>query len=157
MWGLQHSSRSPVSMSKFLHTNNLFDVWRCHHPMEHDYTFFSATHNSYSFIDYFFVDKWLLQKKAALSFTLSPGQTMLSFAYLLVWTPILPSQKKHPLMLQTFISSWKNSSNLMWDLSKNLQTCEMRIRRLLGLYLYKWALKLKKKEDPVSWPPTLFH
>lgn len=49
-------------MGTFISNNDLYDVWRCHHTTEHDYTFFffSHRHNSYSQIDYFLVDKWLL-------------------------------------------------------------------------------------------------
>lgn len=56
--GMKHTS----PMSKFLQMNDLFDVWRCHHTTERNYTFFSTTHNSYSRIYYFLVDKWLLQR-----------------------------------------------------------------------------------------------
>lgn len=55
------SPRHSSSMLNFLRTHDLHDVWRCRHTTEKDYTFFSAPHNSYSWIDNFLVDKWLLQ------------------------------------------------------------------------------------------------
>lgn len=49
-------------MGSFIRNNDLYDVWRCHHTTEGDYSFFSHRHNSYTRIDYFLVDKWTLTK-----------------------------------------------------------------------------------------------
>lgn len=49
-------------MGSFIRNNDLYDVWRCHHTTERDYSFFSHRHNSYTRIDYFLVDKWTLTK-----------------------------------------------------------------------------------------------
>lgn len=54
-------------LQKFLHTRDLYDVWRCQHGTERDFTFFSAPHNSYSRIDFFITDKWTLQQIASTS------------------------------------------------------------------------------------------
>lgn len=48
-------------LNSFLKDNDLYDVWRCCHAAERDYTFFSPRHNTYSRIDLFVTDKWLLQ------------------------------------------------------------------------------------------------
>lgn len=48
-------------LTSFLTSNDLYDVWRCCHVAERDYTFLSLRHNTYSRIDLFLVDKWLLQ------------------------------------------------------------------------------------------------
>lgn len=41
---------------------DLFDVWRCQHGTEWDFTFSSSPHTSYSRIDFFHTDKCTLQK-----------------------------------------------------------------------------------------------
>ena len=43
-----------------LHERQLVDVWRIFHPKEHDYTFFSPPHGTYSRIDYILADHGLL-------------------------------------------------------------------------------------------------
>lgn len=48
-------------LKNFLSSQDLFDVWRCHHGSEKNFTHFSPRHNSYSRIDLFATDKWLLQ------------------------------------------------------------------------------------------------
>lgn len=52
-------------MHHFLLANELYDVWRCHHTTEKDFTFHSTAHNSYSRIGYFLTDKWLLKRISA--------------------------------------------------------------------------------------------
>lgn len=49
-------------LKQFLTSQDLFDVWRCYHGSEKDYTYFSPHHKSYSRIDMFLAHKWLLQK-----------------------------------------------------------------------------------------------
>lgn len=49
-------------LNKAIHSSELFDVWRCLNANARDYTFFSYRHCSYSRIDLFLTDKWLLQK-----------------------------------------------------------------------------------------------
>lgn len=51
-----------ASFRKLLHTEDLFDAWRCIQANERDYTCFSHRHYSYSRIDMYFTDKWLLQQ-----------------------------------------------------------------------------------------------
>lgn len=48
-------------LSKTIHQAELYDVWRCKNANARDYTFFSHRHCSYSRIDLFLTDKWLLQ------------------------------------------------------------------------------------------------
>lgn len=59
------SSSSPKlfasPLTSFLADNDLYDVWRCCHATERDYTYLSPRHNTYSRIDQFLSDKWLLQ------------------------------------------------------------------------------------------------
>lgn len=59
------TKRRESPLKKFLASNDLFDVWRCHHGSERDYTYLSTHHMSYSRIDMFITDKWLLQKISA--------------------------------------------------------------------------------------------
>lgn len=47
----------PGSLKQFLNTRDLFDVWRCHHDVERDYSLFSKPHLSYSRIELFITDK----------------------------------------------------------------------------------------------------
>lgn len=59
------AKRRDSPLKQFLTSQDLFDVWRCHQGSEKDYTYFSSHHKSYSRIDMFIVDKWLLQKISA--------------------------------------------------------------------------------------------
>ena len=52
-------------LSSFLNSHDLHDVWRCCHATERDYTFLSPRHNTYTRIDLFLSDKWLLQNVSA--------------------------------------------------------------------------------------------
>lgn len=56
------SPRHPSHMLNFVQFYDLHDMWRCLHTTDKDYTYFSAPHNLYSQINYFLVDKWVLQK-----------------------------------------------------------------------------------------------
>lgn len=48
------------SLAEALRSHDLFDSWRCLNAGERDYSFFSNSHRTYSRIDLFLVDKWLL-------------------------------------------------------------------------------------------------
>lgn len=52
----------PISLCGLLHTEDLYDIWRCLHGNEKDFTFFFHRHKSYSRIDLILADKWLLQR-----------------------------------------------------------------------------------------------
>lgn len=54
-------SRERVTLSRFMASESLHDVWRCQHSTERDYSYFSSVHRTYSRIDFFLVDKFLLQ------------------------------------------------------------------------------------------------
>lgn len=54
--------RPPPSLKSVLRTYELYDSWICLNANERDYSFFSNSHRSYSRIDLFLVDKWLLFK-----------------------------------------------------------------------------------------------
>lgn len=54
------SKRTP-SLANFLHSHELYDAWRCTHANERHYSF-SHRHCTYTRIDLFLMDKWLLQK-----------------------------------------------------------------------------------------------
>ena len=58
---LNQSSMSK-SISDFMLQNGFVDAWRFHNPQTKAYSFFSQVHQSYSRIDYFFVDGSLLSK-----------------------------------------------------------------------------------------------
>lgn len=49
------------ALTPFLHANSLFDIWRCQHSMERDFTFFSKPHCTYFRINLFMGDQQLLQ------------------------------------------------------------------------------------------------
>lgn len=51
-----------VSLHSLLHKEDVYDAWRCQYASEREYTFFSLRHHTYSHIDMFLTDKWLLQR-----------------------------------------------------------------------------------------------
>lgn len=55
-----NSNRRKTHLSKLVNTSltelGMFDVWRELHPLERDYTHYSAPHSEYSRIDYFFMN-----------------------------------------------------------------------------------------------------
>lgn len=51
------SKRTYASLQESIHAACLFDVWRCFHSDERDFTFFSAPHCTYTRIDLFLVDR----------------------------------------------------------------------------------------------------
>lgn len=73
MWGLQHDWRSALGLQLYdkrrhlspldlFHREGEYDVWWCQHACERDHMFFSTRHQSYSHIDLFVTEKWLLQR-----------------------------------------------------------------------------------------------
>lgn len=55
-------SNSATVLNNLIHSLNIFDIWRLHHPTDKDYSFFSNVHNSYTRIDYFLTDFKLTPK-----------------------------------------------------------------------------------------------
>lgn len=56
------SKRGKPALNPLLSSLRLYDIWRCQHAEEKDFTFFSPCHNTYSRIDLFLSDQWTLQK-----------------------------------------------------------------------------------------------
>lgn len=56
------SRRPTQSLQSLMHAHDLYDAWQCLHANERDYTLFSSSHQSYSRIDQFLIDKGLLTK-----------------------------------------------------------------------------------------------
>ena len=48
--------RMGTSLQGSIHRAEVFDVWRCLHAGERDFTFFSAPHRTYTRIDLFLTD-----------------------------------------------------------------------------------------------------
>lgn len=59
------AKRRESPLKHFIASQDIYDVWRCHYGSERDFTYFSPHHKSYSRIDLFLSDKWLLQKISA--------------------------------------------------------------------------------------------
>lgn len=53
-------SKSSQTVNHLLQTYGLTDIWRFRNPTSRGYSFFSPVHNSFSQIDYFFIDNKLL-------------------------------------------------------------------------------------------------
>lgn len=53
-------TKAASTISLFLETYGIADIWRFQNPTSRTYSFFSPVHKTYSRIDYFFVDKNLL-------------------------------------------------------------------------------------------------
>lgn len=54
-----------TSLQDSIHKEGLYDVWRCLHASERDFTFFSAPHHTYTRIDFFLVDQHTLTKSTS--------------------------------------------------------------------------------------------
>lgn len=54
-----------ATLAQFISSSGLFDVWRCQHSSEKDFTIFSNVHHTYSRIDLLLVDTFILQKVKA--------------------------------------------------------------------------------------------
>lgn len=52
--------KSVAYVQSFLSTYGVSDIWRFYHPQDRQYSFFSHAHQTYSRIDYFFVDSKLI-------------------------------------------------------------------------------------------------
>lgn len=55
------STRPPLQLQAWFTKADLFDVWRCYHATERDYTFYSHAHTALSSIDMFLADRDSLQ------------------------------------------------------------------------------------------------
>ncbi len=55
----QSVSKSAKLIQNFLKSENIIDIWRYLNPTQKKKSFFSQPHNSYSRIDYFFLDSKL--------------------------------------------------------------------------------------------------
>lgn len=51
-----------TTLNQFISSSGLYNVWRCQHSSEKYFMFFSNVHHTYSCMDLFLVDKFLLQK-----------------------------------------------------------------------------------------------
>lgn len=51
-----------LSLNNWFHEGGLYDVWRCLHASERDYTFYSSRHRTYSRLDMFVADWHLLRR-----------------------------------------------------------------------------------------------
>lgn len=60
--GAKRHRKCRATLAHFISSSNLFDIWNSQHSPERDFTFFSKAHYTYSRIDLFLVDKFLLQK-----------------------------------------------------------------------------------------------
>lgn len=93
-----------TTISSFTNLTNLYDLWRCHHSTEKDFTFFSQVHLSYSRIDMFLLDKFLLQKISK------------SEIGTITWTdhaPVSITVGSHGF--STWANRWKNNVHLFSD------------------------------------------
>ena len=52
----RHKHNLSKSLNKLIKESSLFDVWRDLHPLERDFTHYSATHKVHSRIDYFLMN-----------------------------------------------------------------------------------------------------
>lgn len=60
-----YSHRHHHSLQSTLHTQELYDTWKCLHGMEKDYSLFSTSHRIYTRLDFLLTDKWLVRKITA--------------------------------------------------------------------------------------------
>lgn len=94
--------RHESPLNKFIATNDLYDVWRCCHADELDYTYLSLRHNTYSWIYLFVTDKWLLQKISA------------STIHTVTWSdPVSITLLRKPSHHNTYL--WRTNNFLLQD------------------------------------------
>lgn len=55
------TSKSSLLLNNYMQKLNLVDSWRAIHPTDHDFSFYSSVHKTYSRIDLFLIDSRLLQ------------------------------------------------------------------------------------------------
>lgn len=61
-------SKSATMLNNYLKNLNLVDAWRSLHPLDKEYSFYSAVHKSYSRIDLFVIDSGLSQLVKAVEY-----------------------------------------------------------------------------------------
>lgn len=112
--------RNQPSLQHLLHRNDLFDVWRCHHPSDREYTHHSVVHNSYSRIDLFLSDKFLLQRAADTEITPITWSDHAPICMTLSLSKTVPSQKPWRVRAD-ILKSPKNVESLRDSLTEFFQ------------------------------------
>lgn len=91
-----------ATLTNFIASSNLFNVWQCQHAMEKYFTFFSQAHRSYSRIDLFLIDKFLLQNVTK------------SEIYMITWSDHAPvSINVGENHAETRANRWRNDISLL--------------------------------------------
>lgn len=91
------NQQNRTTLAQFISSSGLYDVWRCQHSTERDFTFFSNVHHTYSRIDLFLVDKFLLQ------------QIVTSDIYVITWFNHAPiSIEVGDRRSKTRVNRWRN-------------------------------------------------
>lgn len=91
-----------ATLDSIISSSGLYDIWSCQHSSEKDFTFFSNVHHTYSRIDLFLTDKFLLQ------------QVVKSEIHCITWSdhaPISISVGDHRAAIRA--SRWRNDINTL--------------------------------------------
>ncbi|KAM4702914.1 WD repeat- and FYVE domain-containing protein 4 [Rhinophrynus dorsalis] len=100
-------------LQQTLRESGLYDVWRVLHPLEKDYTFYSHVHLCYSRLDYFCVDKSLLQRVQSCNISV------------IQWSDHAPS-------VLEILESFDNRGSGSWRLNDHLLSCLDTVRLFEG-------------------------